>query len=109
MTKSAAYDIARREFYNLRLQEDVERGVAREEALACGAHFGPSAIEIGMKLENAAYERWKEWSDKENQLQEARISAFAGGDSAQSAEEPSETEEPGAADAAAAPAAAPLR
>lgn len=105
MTKSAAYDVARREFYNLRLQEDIERSVAHEEALACGAYFGPSANEVGMKLENAAYDRWKDWSDKENQLQEARISAFAGGDGGQSTGETPEAEEALATDA---PAPAPL-
>ncbi|KAJ5171595.1 Mitochondrial ribosomal protein S25 [Penicillium coprophilum] len=39
MTKSAAYDTARREFYRLRLQEDIQRRVAAEEAAAYGAEF----------------------------------------------------------------------
>lgn len=78
MTKSAAYDIARREFYHLRLQEDVERRVAQEEARATGAVFGPTMNEIGMELENQEYERWKEWSEKEAQIQSQKTAAFVG-------------------------------
>lgn len=68
MTKSKAYDIARREFYRLRLQEDIERRVAVEEAEATGATFGPSYLEIGMGLENQEYERWKAWARSQAQI-----------------------------------------
>lgn len=78
MTKPAAYDIARREFYHLRLQEDIERRVAQEEARATGAIFGPTMNEIGMELENKEYERWKEWSEKEAQIQNQKAAAFVG-------------------------------
>lgn len=69
MTKGAAYDIARREFYRLRLREDIERRVAAEEAEAFGADFGPSRLEIGMQLENEEFERWKKWARMEAQAQ----------------------------------------
>lgn len=78
MTKSAAYDIARREFYRLRLQEDIERRVASEEAEATGATFGPSLLDIGMELENKEFERWKQWAQLEAQLLEQRGAAFVG-------------------------------
>ncbi|KAB8239805.1 mitochondrial ribosomal small subunit component [Aspergillus alliaceus] len=78
MTKSAAYDIARREFYRLRLQEDIERRVAAEEAEATGATFGPTRLEIGMNLENQEYDRWKVWAKSEAQIQEQRAAAFTG-------------------------------
>jgi len=78
MTKSAAYDIARREFYHLRLQEDIERRIAQEEARATGAYFGPDMHTVGMELENQEYERWKEWAIKEAQFQDQRAAAFAG-------------------------------
>lgn len=78
MTKSKAYDIARREFYQLRLEEDVERRVAQEEAAAVGAYFGLGMNAIGMNLENMSYDKWKMWSEKESQLQESRVAAFAG-------------------------------
>jgi small subunit ribosomal protein S23 len=78
MTKPAAYDIARREFYHLRLQEDVERRVAQEEARATGAIFGPTMNEVGMELENQEYERWKEWSEREAQIQDQKTAAFVG-------------------------------
>ncbi|KAL4956547.1 mitochondrial ribosomal protein S25 [Aspergillus filifer] len=68
MTKSAAYDIARREFYRLRLQEDIERRVAAEEAEATGANFGPTYLEIGMELENQQHEVWKTWAKTEAQI-----------------------------------------
>lgn len=62
MTTSKAYDQARHEFYAIRYQEDVERRVAKEEALATGAHFGKSNLEIGMGLEDKAHEEWKTWA-----------------------------------------------
>lgn len=65
MTSTEAYDIARGEFYALRHEEDVERRVAKEEALSTGAYFGKSTLEIGMELEDQAYEEWKAWATKE--------------------------------------------
>ena len=64
-TSAQAYDHARKEFYELRLQEDVERRVAKEEAQATGAYFGKSMLEIGMELEDKVYEEWKEWATNE--------------------------------------------
>ncbi|KKK20018.1 hypothetical protein P175DRAFT_0519342 [Aspergillus ochraceoroseus IBT 24754] len=78
MTESAAYDIARQEFYRLRLQEDIERRVAAEEAEATGAVFGPTRLEVGMELESREYERWKQWAKLEAQLQDQRAAAFTG-------------------------------
>ncbi|KAJ5907769.1 37S ribosomal protein S25 [Penicillium taxi] len=78
MTKSAAYDIARREFYKLRLQEDIERRVAAEEAEATGANFGPSYLEIGMELENQQHEKWKDWARTQAQLFDQQTASLAG-------------------------------
>ncbi|KAL4798882.1 mitochondrial ribosomal protein S25 [Aspergillus venezuelensis] len=75
MTKSTAYDIARREFYRLRLQEDIERRVAAEEAEATGANFGPTYLEIGMELENQQHEVWKTWARTEAQIVDQSSSA----------------------------------
>lgn len=55
-----AYDHARREFYELRMKQDIERRVAAEEALAVGAQFGKSYLEIGIEMEQKALEMWKE-------------------------------------------------
>ncbi|KAL3468322.1 mitochondrial ribosomal protein S25 [Aspergillus heterothallicus] len=77
ITKGAAYDIARQEFYRLRLQEDIERRVAAEEAEATGATFGPSAIEWGMKFEDEQFELWKGWAKTEAQALANRNSANA--------------------------------
>ncbi|PWY86178.1 37S ribosomal protein Rsm25 [Aspergillus heteromorphus CBS 117.55] len=81
MTKSFAYDTARREFYRLRLQEDIERRVAAEEAEATGATFGPSRHEIGMELESKEYERWKTWAKREALVSDQRTAAFTGAES----------------------------
>lgn len=76
-----AYDQARKEFYALRLQEDVERRVAKEEALATGAHFGKSALDIGMELEDKEYERWRSWAKKELvERHQRRFASSTGGD-----------------------------
>lgn len=88
MTKSTAYDIARREFYKIRLREDIERRVATEEAEAMGAKFGPSALEIGMQLENEEYEKWKAWAKTEAQLFEQRTASVTGAPEVASETEP---------------------
>lgn len=62
MSKAKAYDQARKEFYRQRLQEDVERRVAKEEAMATGAYFGKTMMQIGTEMEDRAYERWKTWA-----------------------------------------------
>ncbi|KAF9887851.1 mitochondrial ribosomal small subunit component [Aspergillus nanangensis] len=93
MTKSTAYDIARREFYRVRLQEDIERRVVAEEAEATGATFGPTRLEVGMGLENQEYERWKSWAKVEAQLQEQRNASFIGSAVPAAAEETASTEE----------------
>ena len=61
LSKSDAYDQARREFYRARARQDVERYVAKEEALSTGAYFGKSPIQIGAELEDQAVERYKSW------------------------------------------------
>ena len=79
MTAAQAYDQARKEFYDLRLQEDVERRIAKEEAMSTGAYFGKSALEIGMELEDKEYESWKEWASKEVTLLEQKQAAMYSG------------------------------
>ena len=76
ITPAQAYDQARKEFYDLRLQEDVERRIAKEEATSTGAYFGKSALEIGMELEDKEYENWKEWASKEATLSQQRQAAM---------------------------------
>ncbi|KAI5306496.1 hypothetical protein KEM56_000617 [Ascosphaera pollenicola] len=78
ISENTAYDIARNEFYKARLKEELERSVAHEEALSTGAYFGPRMLEVGSKLEDKAFDRWKEWAEQELMLQEARLAAFAG-------------------------------
>lgn len=87
LSKSAAYDKARREFYRLRLQEDIERRVAAEEAQATGATFGPSVLEIGMGLEDAHYNRWKEWATAAAQMAGSKGTGVSDAPDAQGPEE----------------------
>jgi small subunit ribosomal protein S23 len=67
-----AYDIARREFYALRMQEDVDRRMAAEEARATGAYFATSMLKVGMELEDKQFERWKKWAIEEIAVAEQR-------------------------------------
>ncbi|KAK2625107.1 hypothetical protein QTJ16_005476 [Diplocarpon rosae] len=74
-----AYDIARKEFYALRHEEEVERRVQREEALWTGAYFGKGVLEVGMELEDKSYEAWKAWALKEvNTMNTQRDAAYTG-------------------------------
>ena len=65
MPTDFAYDTARKEFYRHRHAVEVSNRVAREEAQAVGAFFGPGPVEVGMGLEDKAYEQWKAWAEKE--------------------------------------------
>ncbi|KAJ2983644.1 hypothetical protein NUW58_g6216 [Xylaria curta] len=67
MTKEKAYDIVRREFYALRQMEDVERRIAKEEAMKVGAYFGKTTMQVSMELEDQQYENWKKWAAKQIQ------------------------------------------
>jgi len=70
MSKNQAYDVARKEFYALRHEEEVERRIAKEEALWTGAYFGKGVLEVGMQLEDQVYEGWKAWATKEVEMKE---------------------------------------
>ncbi|KAI0442876.1 mitochondrial ribosomal protein S25 [Xylaria telfairii] len=77
MTQAKAYDIVRREFYALRQEEDVERRIAKEEAMKVGAYFGMSPMAVGMELEDREYENWKKWAGKQIQnVQAEKDSAY---------------------------------
>lgn len=86
MDKSRTYDTARKEFYALRHEEEVERRVAREEALWVGASFGKGLLQIGMELEDKMYEGWKAWATSEIQTMERQRDAAYTGIGTKSAE-----------------------
>ena len=72
MSKSQAYDVARREFYRLRQEEQIEKRVAVEEARHVGAYFNMTRLDVGMQLEDREFESWKAWAIQEAAAQEAR-------------------------------------
>lgn len=78
LTKTAAYDIARREFYRLRLRQEIEQRVAAEEAEATGAVFGSRMLDISMALEGKVYEDWKVWAKTQAQILDQKQAAFVG-------------------------------
>ncbi|GAM87204.1 hypothetical protein ANO11243_052260 [Dothideomycetidae sp. 11243] len=81
LSKGEAYDVARKEFYLRREREEVTRRVAKEEALYSGAQFGMSALEVGMQLEDKAFEDWKLWAQNEvTILRQVQGSAYSGSD-----------------------------
>ena len=86
-TKVEAYDIARKEFYDLRMEQDIERRVAEEEARAVGATFGKSYIEIGIELEGKALDQWKEKAHQLLTLKRGRAAAFSGSSAAEDEDE----------------------
>lgn len=76
-SKAAAYDQARREFYTVRRKQEVERRIAVEEAQAVGAIFGPTTLEYGMRLEDAAWERFKKEAAMDLDRQETERASLA--------------------------------
>lgn len=61
-----AYDVARKEFYNVRRREQIAMRVAVEEAEMFGADFGRPVQSVGMSKEDAVYNEWLEWAAEEN-------------------------------------------
>ncbi|KAF2759820.1 mitochondrial ribosomal protein [Pseudovirgaria hyperparasitica] len=68
LEKAVAYDKARKEFYKIRNVEDIARRIAKEEAMAYGAYFGKGPLEIGMELENKAWDNWRQWAAEQIKL-----------------------------------------
>ncbi|PSK34946.1 37S ribosomal protein S25, mitochondrial [Elsinoe australis] len=81
LTKLEAYDKARKEFYKIREQQDIDRRIAKEEAQYVGAHFGKSALDMGMELEDREFESWKEWARNEvTTIRQVQGSVYSGTD-----------------------------
>ena len=102
MEEARAYDIARREFYRLRHQQEIERRVAAEEAQATGARFGPRRLEIGMQLESKVFGSWKRWAKRQIQVS-IQNSASSSGSSGVSSEPEVEQSPIGRAETASTP------
>lgn len=94
LSEAAAYDTARKEFYRARHMQDIEQRVSREEALLHGGIFGMSAIEVGMQLEDKAFESFKAFATKRAKERKAvSQAAYTGVDE----EDPIDTDEMDAA------------
>lgn len=87
LSKDQAYDIARKEFYAIRQQEQITRRIAIEEARMVGGYFGKSRLEVGMELEDQMYDRWRNWAETQILKAESeRGSAYSSYGSAEAAE-----------------------
>ncbi|KAK8107442.1 mitochondrial 37S ribosomal protein mS23 [Apiospora kogelbergensis] len=90
ITEDVAYDQVRKEFYELRQEEDIERRIAQEEARMVGSYFGQTFLQVGMKLEDQQFERWKRWATREiGKIQgehNAAYSPFEGGNDSETAD-----------------------
>lgn len=77
LNKEQAYDMARKEFYTIRQQEQITKRIAIEEARMVGGYFGKNRLEVGMELEDRMYDIWKNWAEKQLTKAEAeRGSAY---------------------------------
>lgn len=97
LSQTQAYDKARKEFYDVRMREDIERRVAAEEAKAVGATFGKTYWDIGIELEGQVLEKWKEQATQLAILKKGRIAAMSG-ESLDELEAPAAVGEPTAAE-----------
>lgn len=93
ITKSHAYDLARKEFYHHRHLQDVERRIAKEEALHVGAWFGPGPLDISMHLEDKIVENWKRWALEQVELESQRSASQYTGSEMDQLEKVAETNE----------------
>jgi small subunit ribosomal protein S23 len=88
-----AYDKARKEFYQLRLDQDIERQVAKEEALHYDAYFDVGEIDRSVIKESAAFEDWKVWAKTEVEKDRQLQSGAAAGEATEPEEEEEEEED----------------
>lgn len=72
LSRDQAYDIARKEFYTIRQQEQITKRIAIEEARMVGGYFGKNRLEVGMELEDRMYNLWRSWAEKQIAKTEAR-------------------------------------
>jgi small subunit ribosomal protein S23 len=93
LSKPEAYDQARGEFYRHRHLEALRLRIAKEEALHVGAYFAKGPNEIGMELEDKAFESWKAWAGQqiENETQ-MRAQMFSGPTAAEDTNEMDDNE-----------------
>ncbi|KAF3907336.1 hypothetical protein ABW20_dc0105908 [Dactylellina cionopaga] len=76
--KKAAYDLARREFYRLRMRSDIERRIAIEEARSVGAFFGKTHLQVGLELEGRVLAAWRIKAQEAVARKQQRIEAIVG-------------------------------
>ncbi|OLN87191.1 37S ribosomal protein S25, mitochondrial [Colletotrichum chlorophyti] len=78
LNRDQAYDVARKEFYALRQEEEIEKRVAREEARHVGAYFGKNRLQISQDLEDREFETWKGWASKQaTAIEQARSASYS--------------------------------
>ncbi|KAK6517243.1 mitochondrial ribosomal small subunit component [Arthrobotrys megalospora] len=77
LSTSEAYDVARKEFYRLRMRSDIERRIAAEEARSVGAFFGKTHLQVGLELEERALLAWKVKAQEAVARRQQRIEAMA--------------------------------
>jgi small subunit ribosomal protein S23 len=65
ISKAEAYDQARREFYKHRHLDEIRNRIAKEEAMHVGAYFAKGPLEVGVELEDKAWESWKAWANQQ--------------------------------------------
>lgn len=85
-----AYDKARFEFYKLRMQEEMNSTISREESVMYGAVFPSTNLEWGVKQEQEAVDLWAKVAADKTKMLQASLGKGATGSS--SVDQP-ETEE----------------
>ncbi|KAF8453480.1 mitochondrial ribosomal protein S25-domain-containing protein [Terfezia claveryi] len=59
LTLTETYDLARKQFYKIRLEEDIQRRIAIEEALSTGAVFDKYYMDIVFEREGQVLQDWR--------------------------------------------------
>ncbi|KAM9902121.1 hypothetical protein OXX69_008451, partial [Metschnikowia pulcherrima] len=76
-----AYDQARFEFYQLRMAEEMNSVVSKEESQMFGAQFASTNLQWGIKKEQDVIDRWAKIGERRTKIKEAsrnKASASAG-------------------------------
>ncbi|ODV95978.1 hypothetical protein PACTADRAFT_49403 [Pachysolen tannophilus NRRL Y-2460] len=70
-----AYDKARFEYYRVKIEQESEENISKEESAMYGAVFDKSLVEFGFNKEQEIIEKWKQDAEAATQLLEARFSS----------------------------------
>ena len=74
LPERTAYQMATQKFYSVRIGQDIDRRIAKEEQEAFGLEFFPGPVDVGVELEQKQIADWREKAAKQVEQRTAATS-----------------------------------